>query len=201
MKNKTMMFKQDRKRFWKNFTISLIKINPGRVIILPISLIAFALSLSIDDSIFFREVYRYFESKDGTHYYVLGQNTVESATELEIFEDSDGSYIKEEGPGEGKMLTVILSAGLLIGCCSSFFIEDLEIERAVGEAILRDVKLVKSEPRYVYTAYSKKVLETYRPTSKFEMQGMRMTVAALMELEDHIEKVEMREKKLEEIGI
>jgi hypothetical protein len=33
------------------------------------------------------------------------------------------------------------------------------------------------------------------------MQGMRMTVAALMELEDHIEKVEMREKKLEEIGI
>lgn len=196
-----MMFKQDRKRFWKNFAISLIKINPGRAIILPISLIAFALSLSIDDSIFFREVYRHFESKDGTHYYVLEQNTVESAAELEIFEDSDGSYIKEEGAGEGKMLTAILSAAFLIGCCSSFFIEDLEIERAVGEAILRDVKLAKSEPRYVYTAYSKKVLETFSKREKSEMRGMSMTVAAFMDLEDHIEKDEMREKKLEQIGI
>ena len=195
------MFKPDRKRFWKNFAIGLIKINPGRAIILPISLIAFALSLSIDDSIFFREVYRHFESKDGPHYYVLEQNTVESAAELEIFEDGDGRYIKEEGAGEGKMLTAILSAAFLIGCCSSFFIEDLEIERAVGEAILRDVKLAKSEPRYVYTAYSKKVLETFSKREKSQMNGMSMTVAAFMDLEDHIEKDEMREKKLEQIGI
>ena len=38
MKNKTMMFKQDRRRFWKNLTINIIKLNPARATLLPVVL-------------------------------------------------------------------------------------------------------------------------------------------------------------------
>ena len=201
-----MMFKQDRRRFWKNLTINTIKLNPARSILLPVALTLFIMSLTIDKSIVFREIYKHFQSKDGTHYYVLNNATVESEENLEIFEDDDGYYIKRTESGEGKFLMIVLTSMILVFVVASFFAEDWEIPKAVEATILQDVKLANKEQHnwstnFVYTAYTKKVLTSYSPKTKKEMYGLSMQISDFMELEDCIEKDEIRDKKLDEIGI
>jgi len=203
-----MMFKQDRRRFWKNLTINTIKLNPARSILLPVALTLFIMSLTIDKSIVFREIYKHFQSKDGTHYYVLNNDTIESEEKLEIFEDDDGYYIKRNEFGEGKVLMIVLTLTILLFVIVSFFVEDWEIPKAVEETILQDVKLANKEQHnwstnFVYTAYTKKVLVTYSPKTKKEMYmyGLSMQISDFMELEDSIEKDEIRDRKLDEIGI
>lgn len=201
-----MMFKQDRRRFWKNLTINTIKLNPARSILLPVALTLFIISLTIDKSIVFREIYKHFQSKDGTHYYVLNNETVESEEKLEIFEDDDGYYIKRNEFGEGKVLMIVLTLTILLFVVSSFFAEDWEIPKAVEATILQDVKLANKEQynwstNFVYTAYTKKVMVSYSPKTKKEMYGLSMQISDFMELEDCIEKDEIRDKKLDEIGI
>jgi len=201
-----MMFKQDRRRFWKNLTINTIKLNPARSILLPVALTLFIMSLTIDKSIVFREIYKHFQSKDGTHYYVLNNDTVESEEKLEIFEDDDGYYIKRTEPGEGKVLMIGLTSMILLFVIASFFAEDWEIQKAVEATILQDVKLANKEQHnwsinFVYTAYTKKVLTSYSPKTKKEMYGLSMQISDFMELEDYIEKDEIRDRKLDEIGI
>jgi|LauGreDrversion4_2_1035121.scaffolds.fasta_scaffold145991_3 hypothetical protein len=201
-----MMFKQDRRRFWKNLTINTIKLNPARSILLPVALTLFIMSLTIDKSIVFREIYKHFQSKDGTHYYVLNNDTIESEEKLEIFEDDDGYYIKRTEHGEGKFLMIVLTSMILVFVVASFFAEDWEIPKAVEATILQDVKLANKEQHnwstnFVYTAYTKKVLTTYSPKTKKEMYGLSMQISDFMELEDCIEKDEIRDRKLDEIGI
>jgi hypothetical protein len=201
-----MMFKQDRRRFWKNLTINTIKLNPARSILLPVALTLFIISLTIDKSIVFREIYKHFQSKDGTHYYVLNNDTIESEEKLEIFEDDDGYYIKRNEFGEGKVLMIVLTLTILLFVVSSFFAEDWEIPKAVEATILQDVKLANKEQynwstNFVYTAYTKKVMVSYSPKTKKEMYGLSMQISEFMELEDCIEKDEIRDRKLDEIGI
>jgi len=201
-----MMFKQDRRRFWKNLTINTIKLNPARSILLPVALTLFIISLTIDKSIVFREIYKHFQSKDGTHYYVLNNDTIESEEKLEIFEDDDGYYIKSNEFGEGKVLMIGLTLMILLFVVSSFFAEGWEIPKAVEATILQDVKLANKEQynwstNFVYTAYTKKVLTSYSPKTKKEMYGLSMQISDFMELEDCIEKDEIRDRKLDEIGI
>jgi hypothetical protein len=201
-----MMFKKDRRRFWKNLTFNLIKLNPARAILLPVVLTFFIMSLTIDNNIVFREIYKHFQSKDGTHYYVLNNDTIESEEKLEVFEDDDGYYIKRTEVGEGKILIIGLTSALLVFVIVSFFVEDLEIPKAVEATILQDVKLTNKEQHnwstnFVYTAYTKKVLVSYSPKTKKEMYGLSMSISEFMELEDCIEKDEIRDRKLDEIGI
>jgi hypothetical protein len=132
------------------------------------------MSLTIDKSIVFREIYKHFQSKDGTHYYVLNNDTIESEEKLEIFEDDDGYYIKRTEHGEGKFLMIVLTSMILVFVVASFFAEDWEIPKAVEATILQDVKLANKEQHnwstnFVYTAYTKKVLTTYSPKTKKEM--------------------------------
>jgi hypothetical protein len=97
----------------------------------------------------------------------------------------------------------------LIDACSrtDFVIIDCGlIPKAVEATILQDVKLANKEQHnwstnFVYTAYTKKVLTSYSPKTKKEMYGLSMQISDFMELEDCIEKDEIRDKKLDEIGI
>ena len=123
-----------------------------------------------------------------------------------MFEDDDGYYIKRTEVGEGKFLMIILTSVLLVFVIVSFFVEDLEIPKAVEATILQDVKLTNKEQHnwstnFVYTAYTKKVLVSYSPKKKKEMYGLSMQISEFMELEDCIEKDEIRDRKLDEIGI
>ena len=200
-----MMFKHERKRFWKNFAIALIKNNPTRAALLPLAIFAFCASLCIESSVEFRQIHKHFQAKDGTHYYVLHRKTVESAKPLEIFEDSEGYYIKQEGFGEGKAIIVFIFGTLLAFATISLFIEDLEIGKSTKMAVLKDLRKIASEDgkRQIYVAYSKKIYSDSYGYSKREIaeQIPKMSPSELMELDDCMEKSEVRDRKLDQIGI
>ena len=202
-----MIYKKDRRRFWKNLVINVIRLNPTRAFILPIALISFIASFTIDNSISFYHLRKHFQSKDGTHYYALSNQVVESKQELEVFEDEDGYYIKMTEVSEGKFFTILLTGVLLLFTTASIFAEELEIPKAVERTILQDVRLAKKvdenwSTKFAYTAYTKMVLVSFSPKKKKEMTGLKMSVAEFMELDDYIgEKDEIRDRKLEELGI
>ena len=202
-----MIYKKDRRRFWKNLVINVIRLNPTRAIILPIVLISFIASFTIDNNIELYSVRKHFQSKYGTHYYALSNQVVESKQELEVFEDEDGYYIKMTELGEGKVAAIFLTGVLLLFSTASILAEELEIPKAVERTILQDVRLAKKvdenwSTKFVYIAYNKMVLVSYSPKKKKEMTGLKMSVAEFMELDDYIgEKDEIRDRKLEELGI
>ena len=199
-----IIFKQDRRKFWKNFMINLMKTNPVRTIFIPLSIILFTFSFTIDNTIEFREIYKKFKSKEGIHYYVLYNETVESPKELEVFEDDKGYYIKRIEVGPGKSITIFLTSVFLIMSIGSIFIEDIEIKKVVKKTILNDLSLIiikSNSEKYIWISYSKKVLESFRITNKDDVYGLDMTISEFMQLENHIEREDLRDKKLEEIGI
>ena len=202
-----MIYKKDRRMFFQNLIINVIRLNPTRAIILPIALISFIASFTIDNSISFYQLRKHFQSKDGTHYYALSNQVVESKQELEVFEDEDGYYIKMTEVSEGKFVTILLTGVLLLFTTASIFAEELEIPKAVERTILQDVRLARKvdenwSTKFVYVAYTKMVLVSYSPKKKKEMTGLKMSVAEFMELDDYIgEKDEIRDRKLEELGI
>ena len=202
-----MIYKKDRRMFFQNLIINVIRLNPTRAIILPIALISFIASFTIDNSISFYHLRKHFQSKDGTHYYALSNQVVESKEELEVFEDEDGYYIKMTEVSEGKFVTILLTGVLLLFTTASIFAEELEIPKAVERTILQDVRLAKKvdenwSTKFVYIAYNKMVLVSFSPKNKKEMNGLKMTVSEFMELEDYLGgKDEIRDRKLEELGI
>ena len=204
-----MIYKKDRRRFWKNLVINVIRLNPTRAIILPIVLVSFITSFTIDNKIELYFVQKHFQSKYGTHYYALSNQVVESKEELELLkpDDGDGYYIKMTELGEGKFATILLTGVLLLFSIASIFAEELEIPKAVERTILQDVRLAKKvdenwSTKFVYVAYTKMVLVSYSPKKKKEMTGLKMSVDEFMELDDYIgEKDEIRDRKLEELGI
>ena len=202
-----MIYKKDRRMFFQNLIINVIRLNPTRAIILPIALISFIASFTIDNSISFYQLRKHFQSKDGTHYYALSNQVVESKQELEVFEDEDGYYIKMTEVSEGKFVTILLTGVLLLFTTASIFAEELEIPKAVERTILQDVRLAKKvdenwSTKFVYIAYNKMVLVSFSPKNKKEMNGLKMTVSEFMELEDYLGgKDEIRDRKLEELGI
>lgn len=204
-----MIYKKDRRRFFQNLLINVIKLNPMRAIILPIVLASFIASFTIDNNIELYFVQKHFKSKYGTHYYALSNQVVESKEELELLkpDDGDGYYIKMTKVGEGKVLTIALTGVLLLFSIASIFAEELEIPKAVERTILQDVRLVNKvdenwSTKFVYTAYTKMVLVSFSPKRKKEMTGLKMSVAEFMQLDDYIGgKDEIRDRKLEELGI
>ena len=204
-----MIYKKERRRFWKNLVINVIRLNPTRAIILPIVLASFIASFTIDNNIELYSVRKHFQSKYGTHYYALSNQVVESKEELELLkpDDGDGYYIKMTEVGEGKVLTIALTGVLLLFSIASIFAEELEIPKAVGRTILQDVRLAKKvdenwSTKFVYTAYTKMVLVSFSPKKKKEQTGLKMSVAEFMALDEYIgEKDEIRDRKLEELGI
>ena len=122
--------------------INLMKTNPVRTIFIPLSIILFTFSFTIDNTIEFREIYKKFKSKEGIHYYVLYNETVESPKELEVFEDDKGYYIKRIEVGPGKSITIFLTSVFLIMSIGSIFIEDIEIKKVVKKTILNDLSLI-----------------------------------------------------------
>lgn len=203
-------FKQDRKKFWRNLVKNILLLNPARAVIVTITLTITVSTLFIDNQLVFNEIHKHFVDKAGRHYYVLHRDTVESDKELEVFEDEDGYYIKAVEWGEGKCIVFIISLLASAMALSSIFVEDLEIEKAVKRTIIDDIKVTrKKDPArhsfgtdYVYTAYSKIVHQSVYNDKDFDgLDGLKMSVRAFMKLQDHLDKEEVRDKKLEEIGI
>lgn len=199
-------FKQDRKKFWRNLVKNILLLNPARAIIIPITLAFTVSALTIDNRLVFNEIHKHFVDKAGRHYYVLHRDTVESDKELEVFEDEDGYYIKAVEWGEGKCIVFFISLFFTVSAIASIFVEDLEIEKAVKRTIIDDIKVTRSKDparhSFIYTAYSKIVHQSlYNDKDIDGLDGLKMTVRAFMKLQDHLDKEEVRDKKLEEIGI
>jgi len=153
-------------------------------------------------------VHKALESKNGTYYYELHNGSViESDKKLELMQDEEGSYIAKESWGEGKMIIVLVSTVFFAAALMSVFIEELEIKKAVKRAILKDARPVPdpgSKTRSdwnVYAAYGKKVHQGFGKIGPYDQEKLEMSVADFMQLEDCLEKGEIRDKKLEELGI
>lgn len=199
-------FKKDRRKFWINFITNFIKVNPGRSILLPITFILFSLSLSIDNEMRFMKIDKYFESKEtGLHYYILSNDVVESNKSLEVFEDKYGYYIIVDKIGEFKFISILLTSLFLIIVTITFFVEGLDINEVMKKTIIMDLdfKINKDDGNYYYVAYTKKILKSYSKKSLWEIEINinNLTLSEFNKLETYLDQSEMRDKKLEEIGI
>lgn len=200
-----ILFKKDRQRFWKNLAISIIVLNPARATMIPLTLFTLIASLCIPPVTCLHEVHKALESKTGKYYYELHNGSVlESDEKLELMRDGEESYIARKSWGEGKLLIVLVSTVFFAACIMSVFIEELEMKKAVKRAILKDVRLVPDPENSnwkTYAAYGKKVHQGYGKLGSTDHENLKMSVDEFMQLEDCLVKGEIRDKKLEELGI
>jgi len=197
------MLRIEKKRLRKALVAGFIKENKARAIMAPISIIALIAALCMPNKLSFAKINRIFEDKKGVMYYEMESSyVIESAKPLETFGKGSDAYLKTEAFGEGKTVICFFAVVLLAGTTVSFFAEDLKYQKIFRNAIRADLNRIAIEnecgSREIWTAYSKEIGEGYR-----SREGLYLpeSMDELENLPDAIDKPEMRNRKLEELGI
>ena len=194
----------EKKRLRKALIAGFVKENPARTMLAPIAIIALIAALSIPNRLSFEKIGRIFEDKKGVMYYEMERgDVIESAKPLETFGKGGDAYLKTEIVGEGKAVICFIALAFLGATAVSFFAEDLELRKIFRKAIRADLQRREAEnprggTREIWVAYSKEIGQGYQSREGLDLPD---SMAELESLPDAIDKPEMRNMKLEEIGI
>ena len=111
-------------KFWANFTKNLIILNPGRFIILLVSVLLLILGLLIPNQ---TKVERYIVDGD-KHYYEISSSytALEYDNEQKLFQDDNDTLIKVVELHELSVITIVITSILFLMFIASLFIEELK---------------------------------------------------------------------------
>lgn len=191
-------------KFWANFTKNLIILNPGRFIILLVSVLLLILGLLIPNQTKFYKVERYIVDGD-KHYYETSSsyNALEYDTEQKLFQDDDDTLIKVVELHELSVITIVITSILFLMFIASLFIEELELNKVRKKTIINNFTERKIEGQWVYTSYNKLLQKsTYKRDVDEVMYNIIIKKTDdFFNLEDFYTKAEIREVKLNKLGI
>ena len=191
-------------KFWANFTKNLIILNPGRFIILLVSVLLLILGLLIPNQTKFYKVERYIVDGD-KHYYETSSsyNALEYDTEQKLFQDDDDTLIKVVELHELSVITIVITSILFLMFIASLFIEELELNKVRKKTIINNFTERKIEGQWVYTSYNKLLQKsTYKRDVDEVMYNIIIKKTDdFFNLDDFYTKAEMREVKLHKLGI
>jgi hypothetical protein len=199
------MIKIEKKRLQKAILLGILKKNPIRSVIIPLSIIFFIIVLNIPNKIQFQKINKIFKDNTGTMYYEMYDgDVIESEVPKFIFKNDNQSYLKTYRFGEGKHVFVFISFILLVFSISSIFAESLEIPDVIQKVIKSDIKIITIENKNtggyekIWTSYSKEIGPAYISKSMLDIPN---TMEDMLSLPDVIDKPSIRNLKLEELGI
>jgi hypothetical protein len=199
------MIKIEKKRLQKAILLGILKRNPIRSVIIPLSIIFFIIVLNIPNKIQFQKINKIFKDNTGTMYYEMYDgDVIESEVPKFIFKNGNQSYLKTDRFGEGKHVFVFISFILLVFSISSIFAESLEIPDVIQKVIKSDIKIITIENKNtggyekIWTSYSKEIGPAYLSKSMLDIPN---TMEDMLSLPDVIDKPSIRNLKLEELGI
>ena len=191
-------------KFWANFTKNLIIINPGRFMILFISILLLSISTLIPNQTKFYKVDRYIVDGD-KHYYETASsyNALEYDTEQKLFQDGNDTLIKVVEWHELRVITIVITSILSLLFIGSLFIEELELNKVRKKTIINNFTERHIEGQWVYTSYNKLLKKSiYKRDVDEVMYGITIrTHNDFLNLEDFYTKAEIREGKLNKLGI
>ena len=191
-------------KFWANFTKNLIILNPGRFIILLVSVLLLILGLLIPNQTKFYKVERYIVDGD-KHYYETSSsyNALEYDTEQKLFQDDDDTLIKVVELHELSVITIVITSILFLMFIASLFIEELELNKVRKKTIINNFTERKIEGQWVYTSYNKLLQKsTYKRDVDEVMYNIIIKKTDdFFNLDDFYTKAEIREVKLNKLGI
>ena len=191
-------------KFWANFIKNLIIINPGRFMILFISILLLTISALIPNQTKFYKVDRYIVDGD-KHYYETASsyNALEYDTEQKLFQDGSDTLIKVVEWHELRVITIVIASILSLVFIGSLFIEELELNKVRKKTIINNFTERHIEGQWVYTSYNKLLKKSiYKRDVEEVMYGITIrTHNDFLNLEDFYTKAEIREGKLNKLGI
>ena len=195
------MIKIEKKRLKKAILLGILKRNPIRSVIIPLSIIFFIIVLNIPNKIQFQKINKIFKDNTGTMYYEMYDgDVIESEVPKFIFKNGNQSYLKTDRFGEGKHVFVFISFILLVFSISSIFAESLEIPDVIQKVIKSDIKIITIENKNtggyekIWTSYSKEIGPAYLSKSMLDIPN---TMEDKLSLPDVIDKPSIRNLKLE----
>jgi hypothetical protein len=192
-------------KFWANFTKNLIIINPGRFMILFISILLLTISTLIPNQTKFYKVDRYIADGDKHYYETTSSYTaLEYDTEQKLFQDGSDTLIKVVEWHELRVITIVILSILFLVFIGSLFIEELELNKVRKKTIINNFIERNIEGQWVYTSYNKLLMKSpYKKRDIDEvMYGITIrTHNDFLNLEDFYTKAEIREGKLNKLGI
>jgi hypothetical protein len=191
-------------KFWANFTKNLIIINPGRFLILLISIILLTISALIPNQTKFYKVDRYIVDGE-KHYYETTSSyiTLEYDTEQKLFQDGSDTLIKVVEWRELRVITITIVSILFLVFIGSLFIEELELNKVIKKTIINNFTERHIDDQWIYTSYNKLLKKsTYKRDIDEVMYNINIrTYNDFLNLEDFYTKAEIREGKLNKLGI
>lgn len=187
-------------RFYLTLAKNICKHNPIRTFISVLLVILAFTIYNIQNSTYFYQVERYIV-ENGTHYYqTTGGSVFEYDKEQTIFKDRGDSLLKIEGMSElSIILTIFLCIGVL-GIIASLFIEESEMEYAIRDTIKRSIDKHAIDGEYFYVSYSR-IIRRQKYQSDYPYSGSNYNLIEFLELPIFETKADIRNKKLEKIGI
>jgi competence protein ComGC len=191
-------------KFWANFTKNLIIINPGRFVILFISILLLTISALIPNQTKFYKVDRYIVDGDKHYYETTSSYTaLEYDTEQKLFQDGSDTLIKVVEWHELRVITIVILSILFLVFIGSLFIEELELNKVRKKTIINNFTERHIEGQWVYTSYNKLLKKSiYKRDVDEVMYGITIrTHNDFLNLEDFYTKAEIREGKLNKLGI
>ena len=191
-------------KFWANFTKNLIILNPGRFIILLVSVLLLILGLLIPNQTKFYKVERYIVDGDKHYYETTSSYTaLEYDTEQKLFQDDDDTLIKVVELHELSVITIVITSILFLMFIASLFIEELELSKVRKKTIINNFTERKIEGQWVYTSYNKLLQKsTYKRDVDEVMYNIIIKKTDdFFNLDDFYTKAEIREVKLNKLGI
>jgi hypothetical protein len=188
-------------RFYLKLTKNIFKLNPIRTFISVLLVILAFTVYKIPNSTYFYQIERHLV-ENGTHYYqTTGGSVFEYDKEQTLFKDGGDSLLKIEGMSElGIILTILLCIGVLC-IIVTLFIEDSEMEYALRDTIKRNIDEHIIDGEYFYVAYSRIIKrQTHHTDYPYSGSGV-YNLREFLELPIFETKGDIRNKKLEKIGI
>jgi len=187
-------------RFYLTLAKNICKHNPIRTFISALLVILAFAVYNIQDSTYFYQIERHIV-ENGTHYYqTTGGSVFEYDKEQTLFKDRGDLLLKIEGMSELSItLTIFLCIGVLC-IIVSFFIEESEIEYALRDTIKRNIDEHIIDGEYFYVAYSR-IIRRQKYQTDYPYSGSNYNLREFLELPIFETKADIRNKKLEKIGI
>jgi competence protein ComGC len=172
--------------------------------ILFISILLLTISALIPNQTKFYKVDRYIVDGDKHYYETTSSYTaLEYDTEQKLFPDGSDTLIKVVEWHELRVITIIIVSILFLVFIGSLFIEELELNKVRKKTIINNFTERHIDDQWVYTSYNKLLKKsTYKRDIDEVMYNINIrTYNDFLNLEDFYTKAEIREGKLNKLGI
>lgn len=187
-------------RFYLTLAKNICRHNPIRTLVSALLIVLAFVVYKIPNSTSFYLIERHIVD-GGTHYYqTYGGSVFEYDKEQTLFKDGVDSLLKIEGMSElSIILTILLCIGVLC-IIVTLFIEDSEMEYALRDTIKRNIDEHIIDGEYFYVAYSR-IIRRQKYQTDYPYSGSNYNLREFLELPIFETKADIRNKKLEKIGI